>query len=177
MNFTPLGPEFPEKIEDELAWKGAYLEANPDLFTEYLTGSDTAEIDAAIKHFKSTKNSTVHSFQLLIRVSGQGVARGLANPNTFPLSQALAKRLRSVADYVYNGRGFHRIKGFEPSRYTEEDRVIAYAGITSYVADQRARNIGKTTPPMPMLAFLIVSKDIMLTYTYRMYQITFAIVP
>jgi hypothetical protein len=66
MNFSPPGPEFPEKIEGELAWKGAYLEANPDLFTEYLTESDTAEIDAAIKHFKSTKNFTIHLFQLLI---------------------------------------------------------------------------------------------------------------
>ncbi|KAH8670608.1 hypothetical protein BGZ61DRAFT_497744 [Ilyonectria robusta] len=107
-----------------MAWVGAELETNPALFDEHLSSDDIADIEAAVKHFQ-----------------GLGLARGFANPETFPLSEELASRLRAITSRVYDGRGFHRIRGLDTSRYTEEERVIAYAGITSYVADERARNI------------------------------------
>ena len=71
-----------------------------------------------------------------------GVARGHVSPDTFPLSDGLAKRLRAITDHVYSGRGFHRLRGLDPTSYTETENVILYAGITSYAADKRARNIG-----------------------------------
>lgn len=64
------------------------------------------------------------------------------SPKTFPLSDDLATRLRAITDHVYNGKGFHRLRGLNPASYTEVENIILYAGITSYVADQRARNIG-----------------------------------
>ncbi|KPM41014.1 hypothetical protein AK830_g5515 [Neonectria ditissima] len=121
-----IPPGFPtEVISGDMAWVGAELETSPALFDDYLSSDDITEIEAAVKHFK-----------------GLELARGFANPQTFPLSEELASRLRAVTNHVYNGRGFHRIRGLDTSRYTEEERVIAYAGITSYVVDERARNIG-----------------------------------
>ncbi|KAK4170967.1 hypothetical protein QBC36DRAFT_340879 [Triangularia setosa] len=116
--------EWPREITGDLAWTGADFEPNTNTFTDHLSSQDIAELNTAVTHFQ-----------------GLGLARGHADPTTFPLSQGLANRLRKVTDYVYNGRGFHRICGINPSAYTDEERVILYAGITSYVADQRARNI------------------------------------
>ncbi|KAK7398068.1 hypothetical protein QQX98_012554 [Neonectria punicea] len=107
-----------------MAWVGTDMETSPALFDEKLSPNDIAEIEAAVKHFQ-----------------GLGLARGHASSGTFPLLKELASRLRAITDHVYNGRGFHRIRGLDTSRYTEQERVIAYAGITSCVADERARNI------------------------------------
>lgn len=73
-----------------------------------------------------------------------GIPRGLASPITFPLPKDLSQRLQQITSVVYQGRGFVVLRGVDPSRYTAEERVVMYAGITSYVADTRARNIGKS---------------------------------
>ncbi|KAK0659161.1 hypothetical protein QBC41DRAFT_287264 [Cercophora samala] len=135
----PTFAEWPEEITGDLAWTGADFEPNTDAFTDYLSSQDIAELNAAVKHFQG-KTYPCHELTLVFP-TGLGLARGHADPTTFPLSQTLADRLKKVTDHVYNGRGFHRIRGINPSAYTEEERVILYAGITSYVADQRARNI------------------------------------
>ncbi|KAK4203008.1 hypothetical protein QBC40DRAFT_219933 [Triangularia verruculosa] len=116
--------QWPKEITGNLAWTGADFESNTDAFTDHLSSRDIAELNAAVKHFQ-----------------GLGLARGHADPTTFPLSQDLATRLRGITDHVYNGQGFRRLRGINPAMYTDEERVILYAGITSYVADQRARNI------------------------------------
>jgi hypothetical protein len=72
-----------------------------------------------------------------------GLARGYVSPATFPLSEALATRLRAITDRVYNDYGFYRLRGLDPASNTETENVILYAGITSYVADKRSRNIGE----------------------------------
>ena len=80
---------------------------------------------------------------IILAPTGLGLARGHVSPATFPLSEALATRLSAITDRVYNGCGFHRLRGLDPASYTETENVILYAGITSYVADKRARNIGE----------------------------------
>ncbi|KAK3347092.1 hypothetical protein B0T25DRAFT_485296 [Lasiosphaeria hispida] len=124
MDASPLFSSWPEEIKGSLVWTGADFESNSDIFTEYLSGDDIAAIHAAAKHF-----------------IGLGIARGLASPATFPLPDGLAKRLQAITDCIYNSRGFHRVRGLDPTSFTEEERVVIYAGITSYVADQRARSI------------------------------------
>ena len=79
-------------------------------------------------------------------LKGLGIARGLATPETFPLPRELSERLKSVTDVVYNGRGFKVFRGLDPAKYSEEEAVVMYAGLTSHVASKRGRNIGTVNP-------------------------------
>lgn len=80
------------------------------------------------------------------------LARGFISPQTFPLSSKLAGRLRAISCAVHNGRGFEVLRGLQPSRFSEEDLVIIYVGITSYVADKRVGVMSSSTggagPPL-----------------------------
>lgn len=44
---------------------------------------------------------------------------------------------------VYHGRGFVVLRGLKPSSYTDEDNVIIYLGVTSYIASERAEVLGE----------------------------------
>lgn len=144
---SPSSADWPKELTGDLAWTGADFESNTDVFTDKLSSQDIEELNSAIKHFQG--NTCVPHMQPTSSTDtcppALGLSRGHADPTTFPLSQGLAKRLQKVTDHVYNGRGFHRIRGINPSAYTDEECVILYAGITSYIADQRARNIGETS--------------------------------
>jgi len=94
------------------------------LYTTVLTEDEIVEIEAAVKDFKALN-----------------IPRGMINPTTFRLSQGLASKLQAITNEVYDGHGFHRLCGINPRLYTEEERLLAFAGITSYIADQRSRSI------------------------------------
>jgi hypothetical protein len=129
-----------------MSWSGTDHQVKPEQYVQNLTHSDILEIEAAVKHFQSMFPEP--RFSACTDISkGLGLARGLANPETFPLSENLAKRLRSITEVVYDGRGFLVLRGIQPALYTEEERVIMYAGLTSYVANSRARNIGVLEKP------------------------------
>ena len=76
-----------------------------------------------------------------------GLPRGLVSRETFPLSEGLATRLECITDSVYNGHGFFLLRGIDSTAYTDEEKVIMYAGITSYVANNRTPSIGIFTQP------------------------------
>ena len=59
------------------------------------------------------------------------------DPTTFPLPELLAKRLGDVSEECHNGRGFCVVRGLEPAKYTDEENVILYAGISAYIAPER----------------------------------------
>lgn len=86
--------------------------------------------------------------------SGLAIARGFASPETFQLPEELRQRLRGITKAVYSGLGFCVLRGLNPAVYTEEERVILHAGLTSHVANCRARNIGECWPSLFALAFL-----------------------
>ena len=50
------------------------------------------------------------------------------------------KRIQTALHY---GRGFSIVRGLDPLNYTEEERVILFAGITSYIAPLREYSISK----------------------------------
>lgn len=56
----------------------------------------------------------------------------------FPLPQDVADKFRDVSDTVHNGRGFVVLRGLDPQKYTAEDNVLIYGGITSYVGTDRS---------------------------------------
>lgn len=56
---------------------------------------------------------------------------------TFPLPEELAQRLRTISHACYDGRGFAVLRGLKPAALTDEENVLAAAGISTYVAPSR----------------------------------------
>lgn len=51
----------------------------------------------------------------------------------------LGPRLIELGASLYHGRGFFVLRGLEPQRYSSEDNVLIYVGLSSYVAEKRGR--------------------------------------
>ncbi|KAI9150894.1 Taurine hydroxylase-like protein SAT17 [Paramyrothecium foliicola] len=115
---------FPARVSDEMVWTGTTFTKDPDQYILILSEDDVQSISLALGHFK-----------------GLNISRGLADPSTFPLTAELAERLGSISETLSSGRGFVVLRGLEPIKYTEEEKVIIFAGLTSYVATKRECSI------------------------------------
>jgi hypothetical protein len=60
------------------------------------------------------------------------------NTNNFQLA-TFAGKLRQSAVEVHSGRGFVNIRGAELDRYSPEDSVIIFLGLSSYIGEKRAK--------------------------------------
>jgi hypothetical protein len=65
---------------------------------------------------------------------------GYVSPETFPLPN-LRTKLREVSNELHNGRGFKVVRGVPVDKYTREENVIIYAGLSAHVAPMRARQV------------------------------------
>ncbi|TEA20261.1 Taurine hydroxylase-like protein SAT17 [Colletotrichum sidae] len=117
-NTLPEG--FPQKLDSELVWDGNTLADTYD-WNYVLTDADKKEVDEALQHFKSLNKSLGH-----------------VNQETFPLTN-LHKTLREISDEIHNGHGFKVVRGVPVTKYSREENVIIYAGISSHVAPIRGR--------------------------------------
>jgi hypothetical protein len=65
------------------------------------------------------------------------------DPGNFSLP-TLGPKLRELSLELHNGRGFFVVRGFDPKKYSPEDNVMLYLGISSYIGEQRAKqdNLG-----------------------------------
>jgi hypothetical protein len=57
---------------------------------------------------------------------------------TFPLP-TLHAELRRLSGELHTGHGFFVLRGLDVSKYTREENIIIYAGVSSHVASQRGR--------------------------------------
>ena len=112
----PSGP-----ITGPSAWYGPEL-AKRDDWIWHLTQADIAEIDTAIRHFKST-----------------GVAMQDISPETFPLT-ALKPALGAILRELQEGRGFVMVRGFPVERYRLDEAAIAYLGLGRHFGALRSSN-------------------------------------
>ena len=64
----------------------------------------------------------------------------MVGPENFPLPTHLARKLREVSETVHHGRGFAVLRGLQPQDRPDEDNVIAFCGIGSYIGRDRAAN-------------------------------------
>ncbi|KAK4197779.1 hypothetical protein QBC40DRAFT_231271 [Triangularia verruculosa] len=113
---------FPSRYEGERVWTGSKW-LDPSLEQSYIVAIDNGdllEIENALRHFQ-----------------GLSVPPGLLSRDTFPLSEGLSGRLRHVAEDCYNGRGFAIVRGIPPDRFTDEENVLIFGGISSYIAPTR----------------------------------------
>jgi hypothetical protein len=54
------------------------------------------------------------------------------------LKPALASKLSAISDKVHHGEGIAVLRGLQAARFNDEEAVIAFAGISSYVCPKRA---------------------------------------
>lgn len=115
---TSLPDGFTSRLESPLVWKGSdWKDENQWVFQ--LTEEHLREIDDAVTHFKSLD-----------------VPWGKLSPSTFPLA-TLGPILREQSKEIYSGRGFFVLRTIPVDKYTREDVVIIYAGVSSWVGTLR----------------------------------------
>ncbi|KAK6525436.1 hypothetical protein TWF694_005573 [Orbilia ellipsospora] len=117
---APLPAGFPTKVEGPLVWKGNDW-TDESQWVYNLNEAELQEIDAAVVHFKSLE-----------------VPLGHISASTFPLPN-LSASLRDLSKELHNGRGFFVLRTIPVDSYSKEDIGIVYAGISSHVANTRAR--------------------------------------
>jgi len=71
-------------------------------------------------------------------LTGLGLDFGFITPETFPLP-SLHGRLRAVSEDIHNVRGFAVLRGIPVDRYDRRENVAIFAGLSSHVGRQRAR--------------------------------------
>ncbi|KAK0718698.1 hypothetical protein B0T21DRAFT_338425 [Apiosordaria backusii] len=115
-------PGFPSRYDGERVWTGPKW-LDPKLQQSYIVrinDKDLPEIERALRHFQGLNLPPVS-----------------LSRDTFPLSKELSERLRRVSQDCYNGRGFSLIRGISPDRFTDEENVLIFGGISSYIAPTR----------------------------------------
>jgi hypothetical protein len=63
---------------------------------------------------------------------------GFISQETFPLPK-LHSVLRDFSTEIHYGHGFKVLRGLPVNKHTREENIIIYAGVSSHVAPQRAR--------------------------------------
>ncbi|KAF2636394.1 Clavaminate synthase-like protein [Massarina eburnea CBS 473.64] len=110
-----LGPA----VAGPMVWEGTELDA-----TKYVVNLDTHEV--------ANIRSAVISFKLL------GLPRSYIDKSTFPLKAELATKLSSISKELHQGFGVSVLRGLDVARFNDEEAIIAFVGISSYVAALRA---------------------------------------
>ena len=59
------------------------------------------------------------------------------NKSTFPLPLHLSAKLKDISSIVHNRHGFIILRGLQPTKYSREDNILIYVGITTHVAEKR----------------------------------------
>ncbi|KAK6952849.1 hypothetical protein Daesc_005143 [Daldinia eschscholtzii] len=114
----------PRQLTGKLVWEGDSLAKEYD-WTYVLKQDQLDEIDLAVKHFKSLN-----------------LPLGYVNRETFPLPK-LHSELRKLSDELHNGHGFFVIRGVPVDKYSREENIVIYAGLSAHIAPKRGRQDSK----------------------------------
>jgi hypothetical protein len=111
----------PEVLETGCEWRSADV-ADPTRWTEVLSPSEIAEIDAAVMHAREVSDD-------FLRIGKRD----------FPLPR-LGERLQKIEQELIDGRGFVLIRGLPRERYTNDEMCLAYWGIGAHLGKPWAQN-------------------------------------
>ncbi|KAG0645687.1 Taurine hydroxylase SAT17 [Hyphodiscus hymeniophilus] len=118
-NGVPAG--FPKAIVSPSVWSGKDLVDEMRRYALTLEESHIKEIEQACKRFREL-----------------GLTMERVSQETFPLA-TLGEELKTLAAQLTNGVGFFVLRGLEPERYSNEENVVIYLGISSYIGETRGR--------------------------------------
>ncbi|KAF4471165.1 family oxidoreductase [Fusarium albosuccineum] len=121
---SALPEGFPTQLTGDLVWDGETVAETYD-WAYVLNADQLNEIDQALKHFQ-----------------GLDISLGHLSPETFPLPN-LHPELRQLSDELHRGHGFFVIRGLDVDKYTRQENIIIYVGISSHIAQQRGRQDSK----------------------------------
>ncbi|KAI8876338.1 Clavaminate synthase-like protein [Backusella circina FSU 941] len=107
---------FPEQLEGPKLWKGVDYQGKESEWVYELTEEELKEIDDAVHEFEAT-----------------GKPFGEIQKDTFALPTLGPKITNLIQENVVDGRGFLVIRGINPDKYTREQNIIAYAGVSTFV--------------------------------------------
>ena len=134
----PLG--YPSEIYGDVAWSGQEFDLAE--ITHTFSSDDISRIEGALEHFNGKQvaaqphvaSQPVRRLQLTAPASGLGLNK--ISPQTFQL-QSLGTQLRHISLRIHEGVGAVIFKGLQPDKYSSRDNAIIFAGIASYIGDQR----------------------------------------
>ncbi|KAI0107584.1 Clavaminate synthase-like protein [Nemania sp. FL0031] len=115
---------WPGIVDSRAAWDGSLM--TDETYTYALSELDIREIEAALSHFKDESH-------LDLGLDGEEV-----NCVNFPLPN-LSKVLFSLANDLHFGLGLFALRGLDPTKYSREDNVLIFLGVSSYVGEQRGK--------------------------------------
>ncbi|KAK0387503.1 hypothetical protein NLU13_5815 [Sarocladium strictum] len=114
----------PKKLAGDLVWEGESVRTTYN-WTYIFSSDQVKELEQALRHFQSLSTS-----------------KGHISPETFPLPTVQAE-LRRLSRELHHGHGFFVIRGINPDKYSREENIIIYAGISSHIAPIRGRQDSK----------------------------------
>lgn len=126
---TSVPEGFPEQLEGPKLWKGSDYEGKESEWVYELSEQELKEIDDAVHEFEAT---------------GKDFSK--ISKETFPLPTAGPHIKKLTEDNVVDGRGFIVVRGINPEKYTREQNIILYTGVSAYVGKrgiQGSHSVGK----------------------------------
>jgi hypothetical protein len=130
-----LPPGFPETLSSPLVWEGKEIEKRDDWIYK-LNDAQREEIHAALNSFKCGSSGPV--IWHILTSTALGLGPGHISQETFPLP-TLHPILRERSHEIHNGRGFFVLRGLDVDRYSREDNILIYAGVSSHIGSLRGR--------------------------------------
>lgn len=113
-------PTSAKKVSGDMVWRpGMY--ADSTAYTYHLQPGEIKELETALHMFKSHE------------LDGHEVNRANFNLPT------LSNELQKLTHDLHFGRGFFLLSGLDLKKYSVEDSVILFLGISSHVGEQRAK--------------------------------------
>lgn len=103
-----------------MVWEGHELD--PSEYVVRLSSREIQDVRAAV-----------------IKVKIAGTPRSEIGKETFDVcNPALASKLASISKEIHHGRGVVVLRGLDAANFNDEEAVIAFAGVCSYICPQRA---------------------------------------
>ncbi|KAF1852075.1 Clavaminate synthase-like protein [Cucurbitaria berberidis CBS 394.84] len=107
-------------VTGPMVWEGAEL--TPTKYVIQLSNREIQDIRAAV-----------------IKVKIAGTPRSEIRPDTFDLGNSeLAGKLSSVSKELHQGLGVVVLRGLDAANFNDEEAIIAFAGVCSYICPERA---------------------------------------
>lgn len=110
--------------------------ADENTYIHVLDGSELKEIEKGLESFKCKSLLSVK----LDLSSETALDRPFheVTKESFPLER-LGLYLKSIAHTLHLGTGFFVLRGLDPSKFSNEDNISIYLGISNYIGERRAQ--------------------------------------